>query len=541
MKKKIFWKNFLIFNRLIKEAGKKTIFLIATFSIVSIFLELSSFSLIINYILNTGSQYIIPESLSSNKLLITLLAIISIREFIKIIIKVNSEKLRLEFTNFLREDFLSKILYTKFNNLNKIGRGELLNIFNTEINRSTQSLDQFIKIVQYLITFIIYSLTLIIFGKSSLLPILIAFVATALATFLNKYGAWQLGLKYTELSNKSQKIIGDSLYGFKELRSSAGENWILKKFQENNIKYQKLITKIVKERSIFIGLRDIFLILVFTIWLNATKANLTIKELITILLFSYKAANSLSLLVQSYKFFNINFPGYLSIYYINKKLKNRFFLEKKRKLNHKKFQQIKKISWENPYCSLTKLELDKGSITLITGTSGIGKTTLLNSFAGFTENNNWTIYQGENYSKTNIRNSELINKLISYSPQDSILFEASLEENLLVGNNKSIKEIKRYFKKLGLNSRISNNNFKEELKLTINRFSGGELKKLGLIRAFLKNKNIEIYDEPTAHLDDESSKLVINELLERSEDKIILVASHDMRFEKIAKSIINLN
>ena len=227
MKKKIFWKNFLIFNRLIKEAGKKTIFLIATFSIVSIFLELSSFSLIINYILNTGSQYIIPESLSSNKLLITLLAIISIREFIKIIIKVNSEKLRLEFTNFLREDFLSKILYTKFNNLNKIGRGELLNIFNTEINRSTQSLDQFIKIVQYLITFIIYSLTLIIFGKSSLLPILIAFVATALATFLNKYGAWQLGLKYTELSNKSQKIIGDSLYGFKELRSSAGENWIL--------------------------------------------------------------------------------------------------------------------------------------------------------------------------------------------------------------------------------------------------------------------------------------------------------------------------
>ena len=56
--------------------------------------------------------------------------------------------------------------------------------------------------------------------------------------------------------------------------------------------------------------------------------------------------------------------------------------------------------------------------------------------------------------------------------------------------------------------------------------SGGEIQRIGLIRTFIKNNPIELYDEPTTYLDRELSEIVIDILIERSENKLILLSSH---------------
>ena len=57
--------------------------------------------------------------------------------------------------------------------------------------------------------------------------------------------------------------------------------------------------------------------------------------------------------------------------------------------------------------------------------------------------------------------------------------------------------------------------------------SGGEIQRIGLLRTWIKDNYIEFLDEPTAFLDEKNKNLVNKIILERSKNKIILVATHD--------------
>ena len=77
-----------------------------------------------------------------------------------------------------------------------------------------------------------------------------------------------------------------------------------------------------------------------------------------------------------------------------------------------------------------------------------------------------------------------------------------------------------------------------KMNLITNCFSGGEIKRLGLMRNFLSNKPIEINDEPSAYLDSLWSEKIGKLLLNRSKKKIILVSSHDPKIIEKADQII---
>ena len=56
----------------------------------------------------------------------------------------------------------------------------------------------------------------------------------------------------------------------------------------------------------------------------------------------------------------------------------------------------------------------------------------------------------------------------------------------------------------------------------------------------MQNKPIEVYDEPTANLDEENSILISRLLKKRSKEKLILVATHDNNLISYADKIIEL-
>jgi len=69
--------------------------------------------------------------------------------------------------------------------------------------------------------------------------------------------------------------------------------------------------------------------------------------------------------------------------------------------------------------------------------------------------------------------------------------------------------------------------------------SGGQIQRLALARAFLKNTDIIILDEPTANLDADSKTLLLNTIDRLFKDKTLLIATHDAAvIERLPRQIV---
>ena len=71
-------------------------------------------------------------------------------------------------------------------------------------------------------------------------------------------------------------------------------------------------------------------------------------------------------------------------------------------------------------------------------------------------------------------------------------------------------------------------------------FSGGEIHRLGLLRTWLRNRPVEVLDEPTAFLDASASQLVREVILERSRVRLVVCSSHDPALLEQADMVIDL-
>ena len=141
-----------------------------------------------------------------------------------------------------------------------------------------------------------------------------------------------------------------------------------------------------------------------------------------------------------------------------------------------------------------------------------------------------------------------IRNLFTYTTQESFFFEGSLQDNLLISNFEDkaeelekLNKIRDYLLKFDLKNILERDfTLQQPLNLALDFYSGGEKKRLALIRSFVRDKGIEIYDEPTSYLDEKGSIKIINFLKERSREKIIIVSSHDQKLIDVADKVIDI-
>ena len=174
------------------------------------------------------------------------------------------------------------------------------------------------------------------------------------------------------------------------------------------------------------------------------------------------------------------------------------------------------------------LKIPAGKITAITGESGAGKSTLIKLLAGI-----YLPSEGEIFLSglpTSKMQRESLWQKISYIPQSPKLFNATLQENFSMFGQLEIKNLQSFLQELNLKINLS-----AEQKL-----SRGQLQRLGIIRAFLKNTSIIILDEPTAGLDFETEKLFLKFVQKNSARKTIIIATHRQSVINFADFVINL-
>lgn len=183
-------------------------------------------------------------------------------------------------------------------------------------------------------------------------------------------------------------------------------------------------------------------------------------------------------------------------------------------------------------------KIKKGELIGIVGENGSGKTTFIKLLSGFYDN-----YQGEiliNGIELMKINPDSLRKRMGIIFQDFNKYEMTLRENIGFGNLNEIyndKKIEKILKEINLKNKIDKFSDKIDTQMG-NWFAGEELSKgqwqrIALGRAFIREADLYILDEPTSSLDPISEKEIFTLVVEKSRDKIGIFITH--RLENIVE------
>lgn len=184
-------------------------------------------------------------------------------------------------------------------------------------------------------------------------------------------------------------------------------------------------------------------------------------------------------------------------------------------------------------------DIEKGEFVIILGTSGAGKSTVLNILGGMDTNDEGEVWiDGVNIS--NFDETQL-----TYYRRDNVGFVFqfyNLVPNLTAKENvelaaeivKDAWDAEEALKAVGLGHRL--HNFPAQL-------SGGEQQRVSIARAIAKKPKILLCDEPTGALDYQTGKQVLKILQEMSRDygATVIIVTHNTALAPLANRVIHMH
>ncbi|HFJ9422122.1 MULTISPECIES: ABC transporter ATP-binding protein [Bacillus cereus group] len=177
------------------------------------------------------------------------------------------------------------------------------------------------------------------------------------------------------------------------------------------------------------------------------------------------------------------------------------------------------------------LQINPGELVMIVGESGAGKTTLLKLMTGLYKPSNGSIaYYGNEARLTTVW-------------QEPRFFRTTVKENMYFGEVGLENELEKSAELVNVTPIIRG--LPEGIQTVLHKsgeeFSGGERKRLALLRAIGSNPNFIILDEPTAGLDPGNQEFVWNMIEGLGSDVTRIVATHDVERAMIADWIVVMN
>lgn len=183
------------------------------------------------------------------------------------------------------------------------------------------------------------------------------------------------------------------------------------------------------------------------------------------------------------------------------------------------------------------VQIKPGVLNLIKGSSGVGKTTLLDLIAGL-------VHPGDGSITITLPSNA--NLRVGYMDQDTHLISGSILENITFGESQSsidLMEIDELLKYVGLDEFIESlpSGLSTPIGLGHRSLSGGQRQRIGLARALYPKPNLLILDEPTNSVDEGTRDILLGTLIHLSQSITVVIVSHDSYIETVAQNIIDLH
>ncbi len=207
-------------------------------------------------------------------------------------------------------------------------------------------------------------------------------------------------------------------------------------------------------------------------------------------------------------------------------------LTKKFTRNGRDFDAVRNVS----------LEVKKGEFAAIIGHSGSGKTTLFNMIAGLIAPLSGKIYIDGSEITAMAENEKAVfrNQNMGYVLQgQSLLNNFTILDNIcmpayLSSNSKEFRE-----RALELLKQIGLEEFSKEYPSNL---SGGESRRVSIVRAMLNQPKVILADEPTSNLDPENSHKVMQMLKDISaQGTTVILSTHELEYLSYVDTVFKMN
>ncbi len=404
-----------------------------------------------------------------------------------------------------------------------------------------------IAIITNSIIAIILSLINPIFGViAAAFYLIVGFVIPYVSSSFAK----EAGVKYRNIFGESNNYVLDSLRGLKEVLLYKNGEERLKNINKNSIRLNKSLDKIKEHEGIIRATTDITImiaILTFVL-LGMSKfisGEITFTAAIVAIVI---VASSFGPVVALSNLSNTLLQTFACAERIFELLDEDPHVEEVVGKNdivcsHIVYNDVS-FSYPNRKESIfenTSLTIKKGEKLALIGESGIGKSTFIKLIMRFWDVNNGDIKLDnidiKDVNTKSLRNSQ---RLVS---QETYLFNESIRDNIRIGNkDASEEEVIEASKKASIHDFILTlpKGYDTKVGELGGNLSSGEKQRVGLARAFLKDSEVLILDEPTSNLDALNEGEILKSINENCKDKTIILISHRKSTTAICDKVYKL-
>ncbi len=565
-----------IFSLLNSELHRYLVFIFFIILLTTIFetLSLASFypllDLIIDNSENTDNKikllyydFLNIFEVENDSILTVTILLVAILFTLKILILLfcNWHSANFEFSlrYYLTKKLYSIYLKKNYLDLMKFNSGDIIKNIDYELNMYSSGISSIMTILTegLILAGIIIFLFYFDFQVTLIILIILAVIFIILQLSYNKtLKRWgSLSQKYEKL--RIQNFI-ETFNAIKEIKVFGKENVFYELMKKFNNKFFHINRKEIFLRSVPRAFLEIVLIIfASTYLLYVSFDDLNVKKYLSsvgiYLVAAYRtfpSANRILTSLQRLKFAT-SFMNNVTSQINNEDIKISYKIDSSNFLNIslKKSIKIKNCTFyyndkNNKVLENINAEFKIGKIYGIKGPSGGGKTTLLNILSGLIYPKQGSIFVDEvEIKQTNFKNYQ---KIISYVPQNTYLFDTSISKNINLDLNDSSspnhKKISSLIEKLSLDKKISQ--LAEGIHTRVGErgvnFSGGQIQRIGIARALYHDPKFLILDESTNAIEKDIEEKVVNYLNTIKFDKVILIVAHRETAFKYCDKIFEL-
>ncbi|MDR2773874.1 MAG: ATP-binding cassette domain-containing protein [Tannerella sp.] len=176
-------------------------------------------------------------------------------------------------------------------------------------------------------------------------------------------------------------------------------------------------------------------------------------------------------------------------------------------------------------------KIEKGGHYRLSGKTGVGKSCIIKLLLGYFQNYNGEIL----INGVSIRdiNAQSIYAQMSVLMQDSVLFNCSIEENILFSDKYKKSGVKSICEKFSLTDTSINFD-----SVYADNLSGGEKSRVLLARALCHNKPFLVLDEPLEGVDEKTKSKIYACLSDYINNKTLILITHDENLASLASETL---